>query len=89
VRTATVRFADLDTTSAEGAAALFSRIRTAARNVCVDLEADRSLEGKSAYQACVHLALGNALADIDLPALNTYASGHGFVARPVKMASVR
>jgi len=37
-RSVTVRFADLDTTTAPGAAALYSRLKSAAESVCQDLE---------------------------------------------------
>lgn len=67
MRTVTVRFADLDTTSAQGAAVLFRRVDAAARSVCRDQGLDRALEQKHAFENCVHVAVGQALARIDLP----------------------
>lgn len=89
MRAVTVRFADLDTTGVQGAAALFRRLDRAARGVCRDQGLDRSLGQKHAFEDCVHAAVGNALAEIDVPAVNAFAAGRGFVAAPVSIASAR
>ena len=77
-RSATVRFADLDTTTAQGAAALYKRIKSAAESVCKDLEPGRQLLLMQRYASCIHLALGNAIVKIDRPAVTAYAAAHGF-----------
>ncbi len=76
-RSATVRFADLDTTTAPGAAALYQRIKSAAESVCKDLEPGRQLALMERYASCVHLALGNAIVKIDRPAVTAYAAARG------------
>ncbi len=78
-RSATVRFADLDTTTVPGAAALYNRLKSAAENVCQDLEPGLlRLALKEVYTRCIHLALGNAIVKIDRPAVTAYAAAHGF-----------
>jgi len=78
-RSATVRFADLDTTTAQGAAVLYKRIKSAAESVCQDLEPGLlRLALKEQYASCIHLALGNAIVKIDRPAVTAYAAAHGF-----------
>jgi UrcA family protein len=89
VRTVTVRFADLDTSGSPGAAVLFRRLDAAARSVCRDQGLDRALEQKHAFEQCVHVALGQALAKIDVPALNAYAAVHGPRSAPVSIASAK
>ena len=89
MRAVTVRFADLDTTRAPGAATLFHRLDTAARSVCRDQGLDRALEQKEAFERCVRSALGQDLAEIDVPALNAYAATRGFASAPVSIASAK
>jgi UrcA family protein len=88
-RTVAVRFADLDTTRAPGAQMLFRRLNAAARSVCRDQGLDRSLEQKHSFEQCVHAALGQALAEIDVPAVNAYAADRGFGSAPVSIASAK
>lgn len=88
MRAVTVRFADLDMNGAQGAAVLFRRLDNAARNVCRNQGLDRSLEQKHAFEACVRRAVGQALAEIDAPALNALAATRGFAVAPVSIASV-
>ena len=76
-RAATVRFADLDTTSAQGAAVLYRRIKSAAKIVCQDLEPGRQLALISLYTNCVNKAIGNAVAKLDFPAVTEYAVARG------------
>ena len=77
VRTETVRFADLDTASAQGAAALFRRTQRAARNVCGPVEPNVALAVKHPYTRCVRNALSNAIVAINRPAVTAYAAEHG------------
>ena len=77
LRSETVRFADLDTSSVYGAQALYHRIQSAAKSVCRDLEPDRQLGLEPAYQNCVHQAIGAAVMKINRPAVTAYAAGQG------------
>jgi UrcA family protein len=76
-RSETVRFADLDTTNIHGAAVLYQRIKNAAESACRDLKPGRSLALMRPYANCVHVALSNAVADINRPAVTAYAAAHG------------
>ena len=62
-----VRFRDLDLTQPAGAEALFSRLRTAAREVCEPVSSVLHLD-----RQCTNEALANAVADVDQPVLTQY-----------------
>lgn len=72
--TKTVRFADLNIQTADGAKALYGRIRAAARDVC-----DRSVGGdpilSQARQSCVNKAIDDAVKKINAPQLNALRFG--------------
>jgi UrcA family protein len=76
-RSETVHFADLDTTNVHGAAVLYHRIKNAAEGVCRDLDHGRSLAHMRPYANCVHVALSNAVAEINRPAVTAYAAAQG------------
>ena len=83
-RSRTVQFADLDITHVEGAAALYSRIRRAARSVC-DGYNSMELVRRQRYIACYETAVSNAVAEVNEPVLTAYAakrhdSGHRIAA---------
>ncbi len=78
-RRATVRFADLDTSTVQGAAMLYNRLKGAAETVCQDLEPGGRLDLISRYAGCIHFALGNAIVKLDRPTLTAYAAARGFV----------
>ena len=64
-----VRFADLNLSSEQGAAALYSRIKAAARNVC-DLRTHTvDIEQRSYAQACFRRAIAQAVKAVDSPEL--------------------
>jgi UrcA family protein len=88
-RSVSVRFADLDTTNVQGAAVLYGRLKSAAESVCKELDSPRDLGLMQRYAACIHLALGNAIATIDRPAVTAYAVAHGALSMeaPIKIAS--
>ncbi len=68
----TVKYADLNLASPEGAAALYARIHRAARQVCSPLDG-RDLTSKMQMDSCVHKAIASAVAKVDQPALfNAY-----------------
>jgi UrcA family protein len=76
-RSVLVRFADLDTTNTQGAATLFSRLNSAAKSVCRDLEPGGELTRVRVYAYCMHTALGNAIDTINRPVVTAYAAAHG------------
>ena len=82
-RSETVHFADLDTSSAPGAAALYQRIRSAASRVCHDLEPFRVHTLRQPYANCLRTAIANAVAEVNRPAVTAYASAHGVKASTV------
>jgi UrcA family protein len=89
VRTQVVHFADIDTSSTEGAAVLYRRIRHAAESVCRDLERPRQLELSAAYNNCLENAMSDAILTIDRPAVTAYAEKRGIpLTKKVRLASV-
>ena len=65
----TVKYGDLNVSTPQGAAALYSRIRVAADAGCWPLDlGERSSKMKSA--ACVHKAIADAVTTVDKPALS-------------------
>ncbi len=71
----TVQFADLDLSKEEGAAALFLRIRRAARTVC-ERHNSRELARQRRYIDCIDFAISNAVARVDEPMLTEYFAKH-------------
>jgi UrcA family protein len=67
----TVHFADLDLSRSAGVAALYGRIRFAAREVCEPVR-DRGLQSMSARTRCVTQAIARAVADVNVPTLTSY-----------------
>jgi UrcA family protein len=67
-----VSYADLNLTRADGVAALFKRVHSAAENVCAPLQS-RELSRRSQWRACVDSSVSRAIAQIDVPALTAYA----------------
>lgn len=66
-----VRFGDLDLARTEGAAALYGRIRYAARSVCASLDG-RSLSEGVNFRTCVGDAIERAVAEANRPTLTDY-----------------
>ena len=71
VKQYTVRFADLDLSKLDGAAALYRRLNQAAAIVCSPLES-RSLDMAAQYRACVDHAIAGAVTSVDSPMLSQY-----------------
>lgn len=67
-----VSYADLNLTRAEGITTLYKRVQSAAEHVCAPLES-RELSQRSHWRACVHSSISRAIAQIDVPALTSYA----------------
>jgi UrcA family protein len=84
-RSVSVHFVDLDTTNAEGAARLYRRLKFAANTVCQDLDSGRDLSVVRRHADCVHQALSNAIAKIDLPAVTAYAATRGVHPKAVSL----
>jgi UrcA family protein len=67
-----VSFAGLDLTHEAGAAALYARIKSAARDVCKPRFDDLALEHVVSTRFCVEDAIVRAIADVNSPALTSY-----------------
>ena len=67
----TVRFADLDLSKLDGAAALYRRLNQAAAIVCSPLDS-RSLGMAEQHRKCVAKAIAGAVADVGRPMLSQY-----------------
>ena len=70
-RSVKVSFSDLDLTKPQGAAALYARIRNAARSVCGPVDG-HLLEEKAAWTECVNAAIGDAVATVGNANLTNY-----------------
>jgi UrcA family protein len=65
----TVKYADLNTSSPQGAAMLYGRIKSAAKSVCSQFDGP----GVEAYQqrnACITKAIWDAVTQVNAPALS-------------------
>jgi UrcA family protein len=83
----TVKFADLNVSNPQGAAALYARIQRAARKVCPHVDA-RDLGSRGQMDACVNKAIAAAVAKVDQPALfDAYNAHNGQPIRIVLAAS--
>jgi UrcA family protein len=82
----TVKYEDLNIASPEGAAVLYTRIRRAAKNVCLQSDGDR-LDVLQQRDVCINKAILDAVTKVNAPALSAvYASRHG-IPQPVVLAS--
>jgi UrcA family protein len=79
--TKTVKFNDLNITTAAGAKVLYRRIQTAAVEVC-PAQFSYSLRMEQAQRACVDHAIDNAVKKVNSPALTELRFGS-----PVRLAS--
>ena len=73
--TKTVKFADLDIQTAEGAKVLYHRIRLAANQVCQEIERDPVM--REATQGCIDTAIDNAVRKVNAPYLTALRFGNG------------
>jgi UrcA family protein len=67
-----VRYSDLDVSTTQGAKTLYSRIRFAAETLCESA----ATWGKKQGEACVHQAVNDAVARVNLPLLTQYNQLH-------------
>jgi UrcA family protein len=78
-----VSYADLNVTRAEGVTTLYKRVHSAAENVCHPLES-RDLTQQSQWRACVRSSISQAIAQINVPALTSYAQARdGYSGSPL------
>jgi UrcA family protein len=70
-RTYTVRFADLNVSTFEGAKALYARLGHAAKVVCEPLESAPSF-GSTQYERCISKAVADAVASVNRPLVSQY-----------------
>jgi UrcA family protein len=66
-----VNFADLDLTRSTGVAALYARLRSAARMVCEPTD-ERALQSIVPRRRCVEQSVERAVAEVNTPALTDY-----------------
>jgi UrcA family protein len=83
-----VRFSDLDLSKFDGAAALYARLRYAARIVCAPGES-REMGIAAIYRACMDEAVANAVSKVNRPLLSQYhqARTKGDKTVPVQLAN--
>jgi UrcA family protein len=81
-----VKFADLDLSASQGAAALYRRIHGAAVDVCSRMYADEQMY-KWHKNACLQKVIGDAVIKVNRPALSAvFASKYG-VSAPMVLAA--
>ena len=73
LRNSIVRYGDLNLESPQGAHAMLSRIKSAARSVC-EPKPD-TLYGIDEWEACVSKATADAVANLNAPAVTTALNG--------------
>lgn len=72
-RTVTVNYRDLNLATIEGATALYSRLKGAARSVCD--QPNTALDDHRAWQACYKAAMADAVAKVNSPLLTALNGG--------------
>jgi UrcA family protein len=72
VATRRVSYADLDLSHQAGAAALYSRIRFAARQVCEPTYGNWTFKVLEPTHRCIETAVTRAVADVNAPTLTGY-----------------
>ena len=87
---AVVKFGDLDLSSPQGAARLYSRIDAAAREVCKPLDFNvRDLGTRTQVDACVHKAIADAVTKVAQPQLLAIYNAKNPKTRPIVVATAR
>lgn len=82
----TVKYGDLNLSSAQGANALYSRIRIAAQEVCHPLDR-RDMASKQLFANCVHKAIANAVSKVDQASLVAVYNAKAGISKPIVLAS--
>ena len=87
---AVVKFGDLNLSSPQGAAKLYSRIAAAGSEVCKAFDIDgRDLGARARLNACVHKAIADAVTKVDRPELFAVYNAKNHQPRPVIVAAVQ
>jgi UrcA family protein len=85
-RSITVKFGDLNVSSPDGAAALYGRIRSAAKTVCLPAQSS-SDPFKSEFSTCVRKAIADAVSKVNRMELYTVYNQHNTPALPTGLLS--
>ena len=83
-----VKYADLNVSNPQGAAALYARIQRAARQVCLPLDGG-DLRSKARMGACVHKAIADAVTKVDRAELFAVYNSKNHERRPIIVAQGR
>jgi UrcA family protein len=75
IATRTVKYADLDLTRNAGAATLYLRIKSAAREVCEPISFTYAWKSVATAHRCMDQAIFRAVADVNAPLLTSYYQG--------------
>jgi len=87
---AVVKFADVNMSTQQGAAALYGRIAAAADKVCNSNAVDgRDLGAKARLSACVHHAIADAVTKVGQPQLLALYSAKNHRPVPILVASAQ
>jgi UrcA family protein len=81
-----VKFADLDVSTSQGAAALYRRIHSAAVDVCSRIY-DRELAYRLHKDVCLQAAIGDAVIKVNRPALSAVFASKFGVSPPMVLAA--
>jgi UrcA family protein len=81
-----VRFADLDVSTSQGAAALYGRIHGAAIDVCLRMYGDEQAY-KWHEKACLQKVIGDAVIKVNRPALSAVFASKYRVSPPMVLAA--
>jgi len=85
-----VKFGDLNLSSPQGAAKLYSRIAAAGSEVCKPLDINsRDLGSRARLDACVHKAIADAVTKVDRPELFAIFDAKNHQPRPIVVAAAR
>jgi UrcA family protein len=82
----TVKYSDVNVSTAQGAGTLYGRIRIAAEQVCRPFNRD-DLSSKTLFHKCMNHAIADAVNKIDQPALFAVYSAKTGSQKPIVLAS--
>jgi len=82
----TVKYADLNLASTQGAAVLYARIRQAAKNVCLQF-AGGGLDVYQQRAVCINQAIAGAVSHVNAPALSALYRAKAGKEMPTRVAS--
>ena len=88
VPTTIVKYWDLNVSTAQGAAALYRRLRSAAQTVCRSSD-QRDLNSQALQADCINHAIARAVIEVNQPALFTVYNSHNRTPLPMTLLSQR